>query len=497
MGDISFPNIPSNLRVPLFFADLDNSKANTGQSTQRALIIGQKTAAGTGVANVPVISQGVADAKVVGGPGSMLALMTAAYRNADSFGEVWYLPLADDPTAIAATGSVLFTSAPTANGVLYLYIAGQRVTLTVSPTLTVASMATALAAAINALPDLPVTAAVDGVTAGKVNITAKNAGLAAGDVDIRMNYLGTASGEVTPAGLGVTITPMTGGAVNPSLALALANLLDKEFDFIALPYTDTASLDAIKAFLSSKTGRWSWSKQIFGHAFAAYRGTLASLTTFGNTRNDEHVSIIGFNDSPSPAYVWAADLAGTIAPSIRADAARPVQTLALSTVLAPPIQSRFALTDRNVLLWDGISTFTVANDGTVQLENVITTYQFNSFGVADNSYLELETMTNLTYVLRALKAVVTSQFARMKLAADGTRVSPGTNVVTPKIIKGALIAQYRQLEDNGFVQGSTQFAANLIVQKNSTNPNRVDVVYPAILINQLRIFALLMQFTLQ
>ena len=29
----------------------------------------------------------------------MLAAMTQAYRNADNFGEVWYLPLADDPAA--------------------------------------------------------------------------------------------------------------------------------------------------------------------------------------------------------------------------------------------------------------------------------------------------------------------------------------------------------------------------------------------------------------
>jgi len=45
------------------------------------------------------------------------------------------------------------------------------------------------------------------------------------------------------------------------------------------------------------------------------------------------------------------------------------------------------------------------------------------------------------------------------------------------------------------VQGSAVFAQGLIVQQNSVNPNRVDVLYPAILIDQLRIFALLMQFS--
>ncbi|KWN77062.1 phage tail sheath subtilisin-like domain-containing protein [Burkholderia stagnalis] len=490
---IAFKNIPSNLRVPLFYAELDNSKANTGATTQRALIIGQMTSSGTGTPNTPQISQGATEAKTIGGQGSMLALMTAAYRAADPFGEVWYLPLADDPAAIAASGSIAITAAATANGTLNTYIAGQRVTLSVTSTQTTAQIATALAAAINAVGDLPVTATASTST---VTITAKNKGLAGNDIDIRLNYRGAAGGETTPAGLALTITAMSGGTTNPSLTTGLANLLDQPFDFIVMPYTDSTSLDAIKSFLSSTTGRWSWSKQIYGHAFAAYRGTLGALTTFGTGRNDEHVSVMGFYDSPSPAWVWAADVAGTSASALRADPARPLQTLALSTVLAPPLASRFALTDRNTLLWDGISTFTVAQDGTVAIENLITTYQLNSFGQPDNSYLEVETLFTLAYVLRQLQSVVTSKYARMKLAADGTRFAPGSAIVTPGIIKADLIAQYQTLEYDGFVQKSQQFAQGLIVQQNSTNPNRVDVLYPAVLIDQLRIFALLMQFSL-
>ncbi|WP_049018253.1 phage tail sheath subtilisin-like domain-containing protein, partial [Burkholderia multivorans] len=313
MGDISFPNIPQNLRVPLFYADIDPSRANTGQQTQRALIIGQILPTGTGTAGVAEICQGVTDAKNVGGRGSMLALMAAAYRNRDSFGEVWYLPLADDANAVAAAGSVEFTSASTATGVLSLYIAGQLVSVVVTPTMTTAQLATALVAQIAGLPDLPVTAAVDSTTPGKVNITAKNKGLAGNDIDLRLNYRGAANGERTPTGLGVTVTAMSGGLVNPDLTTALANLGDQEFDFIAMPYTDSASLDAMKAFLSTQTGRWSWSKQIYGHAYGAYRGTLGAITTFGVTRNDEHMSIMGFNDSPTPSWILAAILAAAAA----------------------------------------------------------------------------------------------------------------------------------------------------------------------------------------
>ena len=66
-------------------------------------------------------------------------------------------------------------------------------------------------------------------------------------------------------------------------------------------------------------------------------------------------------------------------------------------MLAPPLHSRFDLSDRNTLLWDGVSTFTVGADGTVALENVITTYRVNGFGVPDDSYLQVETLATLTY----------------------------------------------------------------------------------------------------
>ncbi|KFX64263.1 tail protein [Burkholderia sp. K24] len=496
MGDISFPNIPQNNRVPLFYADIDPSNANTGQQTLRALIIGQVLAGSPAVPSQAVICQGVDATKALAGQGSMLALMTAAYRKRDSFGEAWLLPLLDDASSTAATGSLNFTSVPTATGVLSLYIGGQIVSLVVTPTMTLPQLATALAAQIGTLPDLPVTAAVDVTTTTKVDFTAKNKGLAGNDIDLQLNYGGTLAGEATPAGLAVTIVAMAGGATNPSqLPTALANLGDQQFDFIAFPYTDSTSLGAIQAFLSTQTGRWSWSEQLYGGMYAAYRGTLGALTTFGVTRNDEHASIMGFNGSPTPAWVIAADIAAAVAVSARADPAQPLQTVTLATMQPPPRQMRFALTDRNTLLYDGISTFDVADDGTVSIENLITTYQKNSFGNPDDSYLEVETMNTLAFVLRDLKSLVTTKYARKKLAADGTRVVPGTNVVTPSTIKADLIARYGTLEENGYVQGSAVFAQGLIVQQNSQNPNRVDVLYPAILIDQLRIFALLMQFS--
>lgn len=47
--------------------------------------------------------------------------------------------------------------------------------------------------------------------------------------------------------------------------------------------------------------------------------------------------------------------------------------------------------------------------------------QENAYGVADNSYLDSETLHTSAYVLRRLKSVITSKYGRHKLANDGTR----------------------------------------------------------------------------
>ena len=115
----------------------------------------------------------------------------------------------------------------------------------------------------------------------------------------------------------------------------------------------------------------------------------------------------------------------------------------------------------------------------------------------NDDYLQIETLFTLAFVLRDLAGVVTSKFARVKLAADGTRFAAGSAIVTPGTIRAELINRYTDLEYRGYVQNSAAFKASLVVEKDAANPNRVNVLWPAVLINQLRIFAVLAQFRLQ
>ena len=490
---IPFVNIPEGLRVPLFYAEVDNSQANSATAVQRGLIVAQMLATGTATPDVPVLSGGSRIDTAAFGLGSMALAMINEWRLNDQAGELWVLPVADPSAAVAATGSVAFAGTASGAGLVNLYVAGIKTAIRVSSFMQASEVASALADAINANPALPVTATA---TTDTLALTASHGGALGNDIDVQLNFYGAQQGEVLPPGITAIVTPMASGAGVPDFTLALANCSDLTFDFIAFPYTDTASLDAVKLFLDDQTGRWSWSQMLYGGVFSAHRGTVGALQTFGLTRNDQHASVMGFAGSPSPVWIWAAGYCAVAAVALRDDPARPTHGLSIAGLLAPQSPANFSIAERQTLLYSGVATFVTADDGTVRINGDITTYQQNAFGSPDDSYLKIQTLYNLQFILRGLNTLVTSKYGRMKLADDGTKFATGSAIVTPSTVRGDIIGSYRQLELTGKVQGTDAFKAGLIVERHVGNPNRLDVLWDGILINQLDIFALLAQFRL-
>jgi phage tail sheath gpL-like len=487
-GTVSFQQIPQNLRLPLFYAEFNNSNANSAPQSQRGLIVGQLLGTAAVFPGLPVLVQG--DGREQFGSDSMLARMVRTWRANDSFGELWALPVADPAAGVAATGTITVNAPATAAGTLSLYVADVLVPVAISPTQAVGDVANAIAAAITAAPYVPVTATA---AAGVVTLTCVHKGAIGNDIDVRLNYQGAPGGEFVPAGLTINIAAMSGGTgvLAAELDDAYANLSDKAFDFIANPYTDATALTSGRTFMAS---RWAWNQQQYGEVFSAVRGTVGALNTFGAAQNDPHISFMGFNDSPSPVWAWAAAYAGASAVSLRADPGLPLQTVALNDVLAPPVQSRFASTDRNALLFDGISTFTVGDDNSVAIETAITSYQKDAYGDPDDSYLYVERLATLAYVVRYLRTAIQSTFGRCKLVDDGTNLRPGVAAVTPSVLKAFIVGRYRVLEGLGMVQDSAAFAKALVVQRNSANRCRIDGILPIVPVDQLRQVAALIAF---
>ncbi|MDF0730562.1 phage tail sheath subtilisin-like domain-containing protein [Pseudomonas entomophila] len=491
---VGFSNIPADIRVPLFYAEMDNSAANSATSNLRRLIVAQvNDNVSREQTGKLVLLPSLAVARQIGGQGSMLAAMYETWRKADPIGEVWCLPLLASE-GVAAKAEVKVEGGATEAGLVNLYVAGTKVQASVALGNSATQVAAALALKVNANPDLPVTAVA---AAGVLTLTCKWSGASGNDIALELNRLGLSNGEQTPGGLTLTLTAFAAGVGVPDQVQALAALGDEPFEFICQPWSDSASLDAWKLAMDDSAGRWSWARQLYGHVYGAKRGTVGSLVAAGQQRNDQHVSLLAVEQgAPQPVWLHAASFAARSAAFLSADASRPTQSGTLPGLEPAAASARFTLSERQSLLSYGIAT-AYYEGGSLRIQRAITTYQKNAYGQPDNSYLDSETLHQSAFIVRRLQGVITSKYGRHKLASDGTRFGAGQPIVTPSTLRGELIAQYARLENEGHVENAELFAEHLVVERSATDPSRVNVLFPPDYINGLRVFALLNQFRLQ
>lgn len=490
---ISMNTIPANTLVPLFYAEMDNSAANTSQDSAPSLLIGHANNDATIATNSLVLMPSADYARQICGPGSQLARMVAAYRKTDPFGELYVIAVPESAGA-AATVVLTVTGEATETGTVNLYIGRTRIQAVVVNGDDVATVASSIKDAINADLTLPLTATA---AAGVVTLTARHKGLSGNEIPVTLNYYGFGGGEVLPAGVQIAIAAGAAGSGAPVLTGAVAAMADEPFDYIGLPFSDTASINTLVTEMNDTSGRWSYARQLYGHVYSAKIGTLSELVTAGDQLNQQHITLAGYEkDMQTPADELAASRTARAAVFIRNDPARPTQTGELVDMLPAPKGKRFTMTEQQTLLSHGVATAYVES-GILRIQRDVTTYKKNAYGVADNSYLDSETLHTSAYVLRRLKSVITSKYGRHKLANDGTRFGPGQAIVTPAVIKGELLTTYRQLERAGIVENYELFKTHLIVERDASDPNRLNTLFPPDYVNQLRVFAVVNQFRLQ
>lgn len=487
---ISFNAIPSNLRIPFVAVEFDSSRSAQGPAllAYRALIIGQKIAAGTATANTLYRVTSPEDVITLGGRGSMLHRQAVAWFGVNRFTETWIGVLDDDGGAVAATADIVVSGTATAAGSIALYVAGRRIPVAVASGDASTDVAAAIEAAIDADLDLPATASVASST---VTVTARNGGTTGNGIDIRHSYL---PGESLPAGISLAIGTMGSGATDPTLTTLIAALGDTWYNIIAHPYTDATSLSAIESELADRFGPL---RMIDGLAVTSAIGSFSTLTTLGSGRNSPH-SVIFAQPGINPV-TWAPEHAAECAAQIAAyaprDPARPFQTLPLSNSLPPAESDLFTNAERNLLLFDGIATSRVIA-GAVQIERAITTYQTNAAGADDTAYLDATTMLTLMYLRYSFRQRLLTRYPRHKLASDGSRFGPGQAVMTPKLGQAEALGWFLDMELQGLVENYDQFKNDLVVERSTTDPNRLDILLPPDLINQLIVSAAQIQFRL-
>jgi phage tail sheath gpL-like len=477
---IQFNQIPGNIRVPFVRFEV-NAGTQPYSSIQRLVLIGQMTSAGVATADMPLFVTENEDQLF--GTGSMLASMYKTARKNAPFQEIWAIPLADATGgATAAVGSIKIT-APTTSVSLVYYIGGYRVSVPVNALMTAANCATALVAAINAVNGIIVTAAVDGTDTTMVKITAKNKGTLGNTIRIETRLY--ADDGIAADDLSVIVQP-TGGSGDPTITNAIANMGDDQWDWIVMPYCTGAYLTELETWLDA---RWGPMSQMYGHNITAFSGSAGEVQAFTSARNSWHSSIMPVKNGPQPTYLWAAAIGAQTAQHLQTppELSRPLQTIELIGILPPKsVADQWSTVQRQSFYFAGASGYRV-QDGVVQIDRLLTTYQRNAWGSPDQSWLDVNTIAQLMYGLRAIMAYMTQTWPRAALVDKNPNNIQG--FATADDIKNSFIHIYKDLEAIGVFENSDLFAQLLIVERNATDPNRVDTYLPLDHVNQLRVLA--------
>ncbi len=502
---ISFNEMPKNIRTPFVYVEFDNSKAMQGPALMpyTCLVIGQKTADGSQAPLVPVRVTQAVQARQLFGSGSMLDLTLSSQLATNDFTETWVVALDDDQAAVAASGT-LQISGGNGIGTLNIYIGPffetgtlrGRIRVGVTPAMTASDIATAIAGEVNFDVSLPVTAAA---TSDTVTFTAKNKGAVGNELAICANIF---DGEETPQNITLTwggalltgspspsvcfagcvagtaayygnndparpfqtlplsglLAPqeyingmrLMGGTGNPDVSDVWAVLDDTHYNIITSPYTDASNLYSIKEELKDRCGPLRMTE---GMCFCASSGAHSDLGTLGDSHNSPDICIMGTGGP-------------------------------------------FTLEERNLLLFDGISTFQIGSDDSLCVERLITTYKETPFGAEDTSYLDVNTRLTLGYLRYDFRNYILRKYPRHKLADDGTNFGQGQAVMTPNIGKAEALARFKMWEEKGLVENIDQFKNDLICERNISDPNRLDWRLSPDLINQFRVGAAQIQFLL-
>lgn len=462
--NISFDQIPSSIRKPGKYFEFNTKLAvrTLPQNRQEALIVAQRLAAGSVAENTPVMVFSDVEAAEYFGYGSQAHLMARAMIKANGYVALTIVSVDDNVAGTVATGTVAISIDALAAGTVRLYIGNNYAEIAAAKGDLKADIAVALKAAIDAKPDLPVTAAVAEAT---ITLTAKNKGTCGNSIPLN---LVAANNCVT-----ATITAMASGSGDPVITSAMAAVFGYQYNKIVVPYEDSTTLGALDDHLENVSGPM---EQRPGVGVYGFTGALAAATTLAGSLNAGRVLGAFLPGTRSLPMEVAAAMAGIMA--FEEDPARPLNTLELKGIHAPAIENRLGRTEQETCLYNGVTPLEVGPGEKVQIVRAISTYIKDGQGIDDVSLLDITTITTLDYVRQACRTRISLRFPREKLSSK-----------TPKNVRSELLDVLLKLEELEIVEEVKANMDGLVVERDLQDVSRLDAKIPTDVVNGLHVFA--------
>jgi phage tail sheath gpL-like len=360
--------------------------------------------------NVPIRIYSAEDVGAKTGFGFMLhRLAKAAFKPGTV--ETWIIPQLEggsDPDQ--ATGSVSFAaSAGVIAGEVAFYAAGERCAFTTTAGMTADQLGEALEAAINAIEDMPVSALN---AAGVVTIESKSGGPWGNEITLAFSLL---DGEALPSGVSAVITNMSGGVGTPDIQDALDALgtgdaqNDKFFTNVIHGYGgETAVLNALSTYNGAgNTFVGNYKKEVarpfrslIGDITPGTAGLTAALARAALRRTDRTNGCICAPGSYNHPQEIAAQTMGVMAVTNSIRAEEGYIDKPLDGVFVGEIANRWTndYDNRDQAVQGGLGT-TLAKNGILYLQNVITCYRPADVAPSSNGY---RAMRNISIIQNML-----------------------------------------------------------------------------------------------
>lgn len=399
-----------------------------------------------------------------------LAVRQLLPANGDGVGTipVTVYPLVDGPAAVTAAGDITPSGPVTKAGaarVIINNIPSQAFAINVGDT--VATLVTAITAAINATLDMPVIAtdATPG-TSTEVGIAAKWAGPTGNDLVIEIE-----GGEDT--GATFAITQPTGGAINPDVDGAIAQI-GNVWETMVLNCLNIADTAILNKFQTEGDGRWG---ALVRKPFICFTGNteadVATAITVSDARKLDRINaqLVSPGSLDLPFVVAARQLA-RIAPLAQNNPPHDYGSRTADGLTPGSDAEQWNYIQRDQAVKGGSATIEV-KDGVVTLSDIVTFY--HPSGDPTPAYRYVVDIVKITNILFNLDLTFANP------AWDGAPLIPDDQATTnrtakkPKMAVAAVCSLIDQLALGAFISDPEFAKANTLAAINDQNPKRLDV----------------------
>lgn len=472
-----------SISVPRVNITIEPQPVNKIVEEQRILFVGQKVAAGTALGDTLVENIGNDNEQdTLFGAKSMLAGMVRAAKAYNKTTRMDAIVLDDAGASVPSTAAYQFGGIATEAGTLVFNI-GSRKNYSFSIPIENgdgnALVATNLANAINASANAPFTAVAPG--GGDVNLTTTNKGIE-GDL-MGLEFTGTVAG-ISNA---ITITPFSGGAVDPNVIISLAlveNIRYQTIVFATTYYNQAGVIDFINDRFNPPTD-----KLLDGVAIGTFRATLADFLTplipgLVLTENSQNfmfipnrlINEVNISEGSSMIFEIAAEISSQFG-AVRALRLTPdadLSEVVISQLLNEDSFGGFHVSTlpyhntpfKNLPIVDLDQMWTDSerkeltaagygilgnnvNNKEIIADDIVTRYLRNSAGDPDESFKFLNYVDQASTVRDVFHTTLKSVYAQSRLTEGA--ILPGFNMTNKDDIKSELLIIYELLANQAVV----------------------------------------------